>query len=304
MASSSEKSMKLTEKSSFSQTCSLLSQYLKEGGSFGDLSLGITCNIPPNGASEMHVPMPRMSTPTMNLFPTIEKSGDAAFAARNTGAALSSRNLESMNLFPQQAGFAFKKDTPTMVFDSSLNKPVSAQVEPQQAAQMTIFYNGQVIVFNDFPAEKAKEVMLLASMGSSNNHTTTFPSVPAKTHNAYASNLAAKSPMEPPPTGPVAPSYAKNPIEPNSSMPSSSKNIIPNFGNNPVPEQVQPPQRSVTCDLPIARRNSLHRFLEKRKDRIVARAPYLPSSPSSSSAAPNKPADSKPWLGLAAQSAQ
>ncbi|KAK2645064.1 hypothetical protein Ddye_020259 [Dipteronia dyeriana] len=296
MTSSSEKSMKLPEKSSFSQTCSLLSQYLKEGGSFGDLSLGITCNIQSKGASEMPVPMPRLSAPTMNLFPMIEISGDAAFAAP------SSRNLESMNLFPPQAGFAFKKDTPTTVVDSSLNKPVYAPVDPQ-AAQMTIFYNGQVIVFNDFPAEKAKEVVLLASMGSSNNHTTTFPSVPAKTHNAFASNLAAKSPTVPPPTGPVAPSFAKNPIEPNSSMPSSSKNIIPNFGINPVPE-VQPPQRSVTCDLPIARRNSLHRFLEKRKDRIVARAPYLPSSPSSSSAAPNKPAESKSWLGLAAQSAQ
>ncbi|KAK3213359.1 hypothetical protein Dsin_018065 [Dipteronia sinensis] len=293
MASSSEKSMKLPEKSSFSQTCSLLSQYLKEGGSFGDLSLGITCNVQPNGVSDMPMPMPmpRLSSPTMNLFPMIEESSDAAFA-RNTGVAPSSRNLESMNLFPQQAGFAFKKDTPTMVVDSSLNKPVSAPVDTQ-AAQMTIFYNGQVIVFNDFPAEKAKELMLLASMGNFNNHTT-IPSVPAKTHNAFASNLAAKSPIVPPPTGP---------IEPNSSVPSSS-NTIPNFGNNPVPEQVQPPQRSVTCDLPIARRNSLHRFLEKRKDRIVARAPYLPSSPSSSSAAPNKPAESKSWLGLAAQSAQ
>lgn len=37
------------EKSSFSQTCSLLRQYLKERGSFGDLTLGMTCNTDATG---------------------------------------------------------------------------------------------------------------------------------------------------------------------------------------------------------------------------------------------------------------
>lgn len=45
-------------------------------------------------------------------------------------------------------------------------------------------------------------------------------------------------------------------------------------------------------DLPIARKASLTRFLEKRKDRITARAPYASSE--------TKPAESKSWLGLAA----
>lgn len=37
------------EKSTFSQTCSLLSQYIKEKGTFGDLSLGMTCSLEGNG---------------------------------------------------------------------------------------------------------------------------------------------------------------------------------------------------------------------------------------------------------------
>lgn len=41
---------------------------------------------------------------------------------------------------------------------------------------MTIFYGGQVLVFDNFPADKAKEVMLLASNASSqtsNSYTST-----------------------------------------------------------------------------------------------------------------------------------
>ena len=36
------KAARLLEKPSFSQRCSMLSQYLKENGGFGDLSLGMT----------------------------------------------------------------------------------------------------------------------------------------------------------------------------------------------------------------------------------------------------------------------
>ncbi|KAI4379582.1 hypothetical protein MLD38_005860 [Melastoma candidum] len=79
-----------------------------------------------------------------------------------------------------------------------------------EVAPMTIFYAGKVIVFDDFPAEKAKEVMVLASRAS------------------------------------ILGSAAPNPAD-------------------PVPSPAH---------LPIARRASLHRFLEKRKDRVMARAPY------------------------------
>ena len=44
-----QKPVRSPEEPSFTQTSSLLSQYLKEKGSFGDLTLGMTCNVEANG---------------------------------------------------------------------------------------------------------------------------------------------------------------------------------------------------------------------------------------------------------------
>lgn len=278
-----QKTARLPEKSCFSLTCSLLSQYLKEKGSFGDLSLGMTCN----GEGTGNGPTPEMlrqTATTMNLFPVNEKQGDVS--SRNM-ATTARTNFRSMDLFPQQAGFApsVPKEEIQNKIDSSVNNPVTvtatATPEPQ-TAQMTIFYAGQVIVFNDFPADKAKEVMNLASKGSSQN-LTGFPSAPVKTPSVFAPNAATKAPVES--SGSIPP----------------SPNTIPNFGNNLIQERIQPPPQTITSDLPIARKASLHRFLEKRKDRITARAPYQMNG---FSATPSKPAESKSWLGLAAHTSQ
>ncbi|RAL43842.1 hypothetical protein DM860_014343 [Cuscuta australis] len=65
--------------------------------------------------------------------------------------------------------------------------------------------------------------------------------------------------------------------------------VQPTSVSNRTPQVLSRPSGPNVSDLPIARRSSLHRFLEKRKDRSVARAPYqllhnpLPSSSSSSS---------------------
>lgn len=82
--------------------------------------------------------------------------------------------------------------------------------EPEKA-QMTIFYNGQVMVFNDFPADKVKEIMLLAGKGTSPNVVNTFT----------ATNMVTK------------------PAE-------SAASIVPSFANNLVQETAQgPPQPNV-----------------------------------------------------------
>lgn len=185
------------QRSSFSHTCALFSQYLKQNGSFSaaaaaDLTLG---------------------TPgTMNLIPLIQKS------APNS-------NLIPLNLFPAKR------------IDPSAGEANGERV----VKEMKILYDGQVMVFKDFPAEKAKEIIALAM-------NTQTPNISPCTDDA----------------GPV----------------SGFQNQAP------------------YSHLPIARRTSLARFLEKRKNRITSKAPYQKEN---SVGTYSKQEENKAWLGLAAQ---
>ncbi|CAA0821522.1 Protein TIFY 10A [Striga hermonthica] len=149
-------------RSKFSRTCSLLSQYLKEKGSFGD---ELNLRFHTHKGSQL-----------------IKKSGCE---------------------------------------DVKEEKPNLSDVE---TPQMTIFYAGQVMVFNRLPAAKAQEILMIAAQ------TRPKPAFARRTH------------------------------------------------------------------LPIARKNSLARFLEKRKHRITANAPYPPNK---LEAQPKLAATSEPWLGVA-----
>ncbi|KAK9948124.1 hypothetical protein M0R45_003712 [Rubus argutus] len=270
MSSSSETTMKRTAEKppSFTRTCSMLCQYLKDkGGNLADLSLDMQLT----GTPEMFRHKPQQP---MNFFPFMEKS-------RNITTP---RDFKSMDLFPQQAGFG--PEVPKMT-DSSVNK--AAPGEPQKA-QMTIFYGGQVVVFDDFPAEKAKEMMLLASKESSKSHHTTHVSAPAKPNNTGFGPHLGKIPINSG-TAPISP---------------PSSNLFSKFGNQEIQQQesIKPTAtRPIISDIPMQRKASLQRFLAKRKDRINNLAPYQMSSPGSPGLA--KPAaESKSWLGLAAQPTQ
>nr|CAD1832292.1 unnamed protein product [Ananas comosus var. bracteatus] len=65
---------------------------------------------------------------------------------------------------------------------------------------------------------------------------------------------------------------------------------------NNAPKPAQPN----LSDLPLVRKASLHRFLEKRKDRLNAKAPYQVTA-SPLAAAPTKKEESESWLGLGPQ---
>ncbi|XP_016496763.1 protein TIFY 10A [Nicotiana tabacum] len=215
------------QKSQFSQTCNLSSQFLKKKGSFGDLNnLGIYRSFEPTGN--------QTTTTTMNLLPMIEKSGDSA----------EKNSQKPMNLFPQEV-------------------ISTAKSEPEKA-QMTIFYGGQVIVFDDFPADKANEIMKLATKKTNNKQN-------------LASNIFSY-PM----------------VNNQKSAESVTTNLTQEFRTRTH----VPISQSSVADLPIARRNSLTRFLEKRKDRITSTAPYQIYN---KKIADSKTEENKAWLGLGAK---
>ncbi|KAG9135598.1 hypothetical protein Leryth_002343 [Lithospermum erythrorhizon] len=189
----------------FSQTCNLLSQYLKENGSIRDLNLGLSSSKP-HGLT------------TKNLLPMIEKSSQ----------------IQDLNMPPSEG-----------------------------RAQMTIFYNGQVIVFNEFSQDKAKEIMDLASQVSGSTTTT-----------AGAATML------------------RNPaVESVGKFVASSRMALTNglMSSQPLCEG----------DMPIMRNASLARFIAKRKDRIRARAPYHQMNNSDASSSSSSVVDNnKTWLGL------
>ncbi|KAI3694437.1 hypothetical protein L1987_77402 [Smallanthus sonchifolius] len=153
---------------------------------------------------------------------------------------LFSQYLKGNNTFPDLTlGRRVVPPTATMKLFPMVETPRATVQQPATAVQkrqdqlrtMTMFYNGQVIMFNDLAPEKVEEIMKLAEQG------------------------AAPKPDQ------------------------HSKNIIVSGS-----------------DLPIARKASIARFLEKRKERVTGRSPYEAKDVS------KQDEKNKAWLGLGAQS--
>uniref|UniRef100_A0A1J3ISI8 Protein TIFY n=1 Tax=Noccaea caerulescens TaxID=107243 RepID=A0A1J3ISI8_NOCCA len=250
-----------SRKPSFSLTCSRLSQYLKENGSFGDLSLGMACKPEVNGTFGSSS---RQPTTTMSLFPCEASNMDSMAAAQD---------VKPKNLFPPQSSFS--SSSSSLAKEDVLKMSQTRSVKPEpQTAPLTIFYGGQVIVFNDFSAEKAEELMNLASKGAANNVNTNIQSV-------------------------YTPNIAKNQTEIRSNM-APIPNQVPHLMKTATQEPIQSASTAMACELPIARRASLHRFLAKRKDRVTSKAPYQLCDPAKASSKAQSGDNKTSWLGLAA----
>ncbi|KAL1811365.1 protein TIFY 10A [Daucus carota subsp. sativus] len=150
------------------------------------------------------------------------------------GGVSAHNNVKPMNLFPQ---YATMQDAVRITSSREKNET------EVKNGQMTIIYAGQVLVFDDFSAVKANEVMQLASKYVNASKVVENPS----NSMAFASSMGSIS-------GSVE-------------------------AQNEIKQQAQP----IWLDLPIARRASLHRFLSKRKDRASSRGPYQLHKPSAES---------------------
>ncbi|KAJ3673661.1 hypothetical protein LUZ60_005653 [Juncus effusus] len=138
---------KIGEKTSFTVACGLLSQLVREKGNLANLNLGS------NEVSR---------TPkTMNLFPGLDDSSEKMekelqkenHANENILDSKKNENLE-MELFPRNSVFSNDKE----------------ESKESNAAQLTIFYGGKVLVFENCPSEKAKDLMELATKSISIPH--------------------------------------------------------------------------------------------------------------------------------------
>lgn len=194
------------EKSSFSKTFNRLSMFLKEKGNLSDLGINANFDITERTPEAE-------TTTTIDLLSKMESPVDK-----------STKTEESV-----------RSRLPQYISLESFLKPDDCTNETGSAKQMTIFYGGQVMVFDYVSADKARDLMIAAINGSPNSQ------IQNRVQLASTSNSSSET--------------------------FGSEHILPGFQENGT-------------DLPIARRVSLHKFLEKRKDRATGRAPYQLHNPS------------------------
>ncbi|XP_008803477.2 protein TIFY 6b-like isoform X2 [Phoenix dactylifera] len=176
----------------------------------------------------------------------------------------------------------------------SITKPAST------TAQLTIFYAGSVNVYNDVPLDKAQAIMLLASKGSNATSNAVNPQseAPAQAPTKVAGSDGLNTNQNQTP----APSHVASPCSGLSSPLSGTSQTGPHSGSRSTANDDTPVVKSLgllaptiqngtsktltaasgstsaetimPTAVPQARKASLARFLEKRKERVTNAAPY------------------------------
>ncbi|PWA80949.1 ZIM-domain protein 6 [Artemisia annua] len=134
------------EKSKFAQTCNRLSMFLKEKRNLRE----INAKIDPKGVKE--------NATTIDLLSNIDHQGEKV-----------SKEDKTVNTIPEYVilDSSCEIDDDATIVASSSKAVIS---KAPKTAQMTIFYGGKVVVLDDVPADRARDMMLVAQNGSSPNN--------------------------------------------------------------------------------------------------------------------------------------
>ncbi|XP_062159495.1 protein TIFY 6B isoform X2 [Alnus glutinosa] len=236
----------------------------------------------------------------VRIFPGYNQQNQTSTVALGTTVlqshlAPTGQNMVGSTIKPQPlrvvAPASFLPSTGSVVGTTDLRSPSKSSGAP---AQLTIFYAGSVNVYNDVTPERAQAIMLLAGQGSSSTHSHTLSTaqVPSpcngliknQSHtimllpgllNPLTSQACSQSGVGTSSTNELAtvkPTRA-SPFSTNTSEPPKVVNLAESAATTLIP----------TVALPQARKASLARFLEKRKERVMYTSPYNVSQKSDGS---------------------
>ncbi|WJX10318.1 hypothetical protein P8452_01057 [Trifolium repens] len=200
------------------------------------------------------------------------------------------QNMNGANVKqPLLGGFSVTKPHPVLPIGGTVAGLTEPCVKPSApASQLTMFYAGTVNIFNDITPEKAQAIMLLARSGISaaSNMVQSEVPIPSSKFASGDDGVPMSPPVNiPPSSGISSPLSVSSHTGPQSGSGSSSSDefLAAKTSRGPTPttsaSKVETPKvvnatTMFTSAIPQARKASLARFLEKRKERVMSAAPY------------------------------
>ncbi|KAL7181251.1 hypothetical protein ACSBR1_040178 [Camellia fascicularis] len=234
--------------------------------------------------------------------PVSDPFASSGFKAISTADAFDTTHKRPSGEMQNCAGAAMNQQllggTPVMAPHSILSSlgSVTGTTEPwfnsksSGAPQLTIFYAGSVHVYDDISPEKAQAIMFLAGNGSTTASNMAQPGaqvqVPASKQaggDGVLVNQPTNTPLSSALSSPI--SVSSHPVGHSGSGPTTNDEVmaVKPTGGLSIPINKADPPKIVTSlaattmipsAVPQARKASLARFLEKRKERAMNSAPY------------------------------